>query len=579
MIQDQIAVLIHGAVLTAQESGTLPPFEAPSVEMTPVERPKQEGHGDFASPIAMQLASIARRSPRQIADAIAAHIPTGEASGGVLAGVEVANPGFINLRLAPSWLAAQVDRVLSDGPGYADLAIGQGKKAQVEFISANPTGPLTVGHGRGAVLGDVLSSILTAGGYKVTREYYFNDGGLQMKNLAQSVRLRVQELQGGQDAFPGDLYQGEYIMDIARDLLARHGDDVVDWDWTRLRDAAVSVIFADIRATLDRLGIHFDVYFNETTLYDRGRPGNLWEIVDGLRAAGLAYDAEGAVWFKATEFGSDKDRVIIRSSGEPTYRLPDIAYHVDKIARGFDVIVDVLGADHVAQHPDIMAAVGALKGQAERIHVVSHQFVTLVRDGAAVKMSTRKATYVTLDELIDEVGVDAMRFFMVNRSADSQFEFDLDLAKARSDDNPAYYIQYAHARTAGILDRTAPRYGIAYDEAADAALLTHPAEIALIGCILRLEEVLAHAVARLEPHHLASYAVELATRFATFYHDCRVLKPEDAPLSQARLKLVKVTRIALARTLDLLGMTAPDEMSRPATETDSVGENDEQPLF
>lgn len=575
MIQDQIAALIHGAILAAQESGTLPLFEAPSVETTPVERPKQEGYGDFASPVAMQLARVAHRSPRQIADAIAAHIPVGEPSGGVLAGVEVANPGFINLRLSESWLTAQVDRVLSEGPHFADLTIGQGKKAQVEFISANPTGPLTVGHGRGAVIGDVLASILEAGGYEVTREYYFNDGGLQMKNLAQSVRRRAHQLLGGHDVFPDDLYQGEYIVDIARDLLAEHGDDVVDWDWTHLRDAAVAVIFADIRVTLDRLGIVFDVYFNEMTLYDRARSGNVWEIVDRLRTAGLAYDAEGAVWFKATEFGSDKDRVIIRSSGEPTYRLPDIAYHVDKIARGFDVVVDVLGADHVAQHPDIMAAVGALNGLSESIHVVSHQFVTLVRDGAAVKMSTRKATYVTLDELIDEVGVDAMRFFMVNRSADSQFEFDLDLAKSQSDDNPAYYIQYAHARTAGILDRTAPRYGIAYNPAADVTLLTHPAEIALIGYILRLEEVLAHAVTRLEPHHLAYYAAELATRFATFYRDCRVLKPEDVGLSQARLKLVRATRIALARSLDLLGMSAPDEMSRPPTETDIVaGEND-----
>jgi len=569
MIQDQIAVLIHGAVLAAQENGALPPFEAPSTDATPVERPKQDGHGDFASPIALQLARLARQSPRQIADAIAAYIPVGEASGGVLASVEVANPGFINLRLSASWIAAQVDRVLSAGPRYGDLAVGQGKRAQVEFISANPTGPLTVGHGRGAVIGDVLSSILLAGGYEVTREYYFNDGGLQMKNLAQSVRLRAKELQGGQDVFPDDLYQGEYIADIARDLLAEHGQDVVEWDWTRLRDAAVAVIFADIRVTLDRLGIHFDVYFNEMTLYDRERSGNVWEIVDKLRAAGLAYDAEGAVWFKATDFGSDKDRVIVRSTGEPTYRLPDIAYHMDKTGRGFDLIVDVLGADHVAQHPDIMAAVGALDGGAERIHVVSHQFVTLVRDGAAVKMSTRKATYVTLDDLIDEVGVDAVRFFMVNRSADSQFEFDLDLAKSQSDDNPAYYIQYAHARTAGILDRTAPRYGIAYAPDAAVGLLVHPAETALIGYILRLEEVLGHAVARLEPHHLAYYAVELATRFAAFYRDCRVLAPEDLPLSQARLKLVRATRIALARSLDLLGMTVPDEMSRPTVEVNA----------
>jgi len=558
MIQDQLAPLIHQAIVAAQASGALPAFETPAAETIPVERPKQEDHGDFATAIAMQLAKIAGRPPRQIAEAIVAHLPLDPT--GLLASAEVAGAGFINLRLGVPWLARQVDRVLADGPHYADPSIGTGLTAQVEFVSANPTGPLTVGHGRGAVIGDTLSNMLEAGGYQVTREYYFNDGGLQMKNLAESVRVRARQALGEGVEFPADLYVGAYISAIAQDLIARDGPAVVDQEWTVLRDEAVAVIFTDIRRTLERLGVRFDVYFNEMALYDRERPVNVWRTVEELRARDLAYDAEGAVWFRATAFGADKDRVLVRSSGEPTYRLPDIAYHVDKLQRGFDLSVNVLGADHIAQYPDILAAVGALGHAAARVRIVTNQFVTLLRDGEVVKMSTRRATYVTLDELIDEVGADAVRYFMINRSPDSQFEFNLNLAKEQSDENPVYYIQYAHARTAGILLRQAPKYAIAFDPEADVRLLGHPAEVALIGQILRLEETLVSGIKRLEPQHLATYATELATRFSTFYRDCRVLRPEDTPLSQARLKLVRATHIALARALELMGVRAPEEM-------------------
>ncbi len=558
MIQDQLAPLIHQAIAAAQASGDLPAFETPVAGVIPVERPKQEEHGDFATPIALQLARTARQSPRQIAEAIVAHLPLDAT--GLLASAEVAGAGFINLRLGVPWLARQVDHVLADGPHYADPSLGAGRTAQVEFVSANPTGPLTVGHGRGAVIGDTLSNMLEAGGYRVTREYYFNDGGLQMKNLAESVRVRARQALGEGVEFPADLYVGDYISAIAQDLIARDGPAVVDREWTVLRDEAVAVIFADIRRTVERLGVRFDVYFNEMALYDRERPVNVWRTVEELRARDLAYDAEGAVWFRATAFGADKDRVLVRSSGEPTYRLPDIAYHVDKLQRGFDLSVNVLGADHIAQYPDILAAVGALGHDAARVRIVTNQFVTLLRDGEVVKMSTRRATYVTLDELIDEVGADAVRYFMINRSPDSQFEFNLNLAKEQSDENPVYYIQYAHARTVGILLRQAPKYAIAFDPEADVSLLGHPAEVALIGQILRLEETLVSGIKRLEPQHLATYATELATRFSTFYRDCRVLRPEDTPLSQARLKLVRATQIALARALELMGVRAPDEM-------------------
>jgi arginyl-tRNA synthetase len=558
-IQDQIAPLVREAIIAAQEAGDLPGFDVPAVAAIPVERPKSEEHGDFATPIALQLARLGHKAPRQIGEALARHLPVGEDQ--MLAAASVAGPGFLNVRLSPSWLAKHVDQVLAAGADYANPTLGAGKSAQVEFISANPTGPLTVGHGRGAVIGDTLSNILIAGGYAVQREYYFNDGGLQMKNLAESVRARARQLRGESVELAESYYAGEYITDIARTLVEATGaDEVVGRDWTALRDAAVAVIFAEIRQTLDRLGVRIERYFNEMSLFDTGRAINIWQVLDALRTRDMAYDADGAVWFKATAFGADKDRVLVRSSGEPTYRLPDIAYHIDKLERGFDTVVDVLGADHIAEFPDITAAVGALGYDAGKLHIVINQFVTLVRGGEVVKMSTRKANYVTLDELIDEVGTDAVRYFMNSRTPGSHFEFDLDLAKQARDVNPVFYVQYAHARTAGILDRRAADFGIVFEPAADITLLRHPSELALVQQILRLEDALVQCIENLEPHHLTYYATDLATAFSTFYRDCKVLDPDALPLSHARLKLVKATQIALARALGLLGMRAPVEM-------------------
>ncbi len=557
-IQDQLAPLILEAIAAAQRAGDLPAFDL-TPDAIPLERPKTEEHGDFASPVAMQLARPARRSPRSIAETLARYLAPGSQE--LIAAVEVAGPGFLNFRLSPAWLAKHVDAVLAAGVEYANPGIGAGKSAQVEFVSANPTGPLTVGHGRGAVIGDTLANILAAGGYRVEREFYFNDGGLQMRRLAESVRARARQLRGEEVELPDDSYTGEYITDIAADLIAKMGDEaVVTADWTVLRDAAVAAMFAQIRQTLDSLGVHMDNFFNEMSLLDTSRPINVWTVVEDLRARGFAYDADGAVWFKATAFGADKDRVLVRSTGEPTYRLPDIAYHIDKLERGFDVAVNVLGADHIAEFPDITAAVGALGYDAGRLRLVINQFVTLMRGGEPVKMSKRKANYVTLDELIDEVGADAVRYFMNSRTTGSHFEFDLDLAKEMNDTNPVFYIQYAHARTAGILDRVAPTSGIAFDAAADVALLQHSSEQALIQQILRLEDTLVQCIERLEPHHITYYATELATAFSAFYRDCRVLDPEAPALSQARLKLVKATQIALARSLGLMGMGAPAQM-------------------
>jgi arginyl-tRNA synthetase len=475
----------------------------------------------------------------------------------MVASAEIAGPGYVNFRLRPDWLARQVDRVLAAGPRYADQELGAGRRAQVEFISANPTGPLTVGHARNAVLGDTLANVLAATGWRVTREYYFNDGGLQMKNLAESARLRARQELGEAVEFPEDYYQGEYIREIARNLLAQHGPAMLERDWTFFRDQAVEAIFADIRRTQERLGIHFDMYTNEARFYDSGA---IWRVLERLRERGHVYEADGAVWFRATQFGADKDRVLVRSTGEPTYRLPDIAYHVDKLERGFDLIVDVLGADHIAAAPDIISAVRALGYDADRIRPLVYQFVTLVRHGELVKMSTRKADYVTLDQLIDEVGADAVRFFLLMRSSDAPIEFDLDLARRRSDENPVYYVQYAHARTAGILDRAAPEKDIAFDPAADVRPLAHPSELALIKEILRLGDVLAACAERLELHPLTFYARDLASAFNDFYRDCPVLAAPETALVGARLKLVKAARIALARALGLMGMQAPESM-------------------
>jgi arginyl-tRNA synthetase len=550
MTRNAIQTLIATALGAAQASGALPAAELPEIV---VEQPQRADHGDFATPVALTLAKPMRRAPREIAQAIVAHLPASE----MIAAVEIAGPGYVNIRLRPDWLAGQVDHVLAAGPRYADQDLGAGRRAQVEFISANPTGPLTVGHARNAVLGDTLANVLAAAGWQVTREYYFNDGGLQMKNLAESLRLRARQELGETVEFPETYYQGEYIREIARDLLRRDGAEIVQRDWTFLRDRAVEAIFADIRGTQERLGVHFDIYTNEASFYESGA---IWQVLERLREQGQIYEADGAVWFRATSFGADKDRVLVRSTGEPTYRLPDIAYHVDKLERGFDLIVDVLGADHIAAVPDIVSAVRALGYDADRIRPLVYQFVTLIRQGELVKMSTRKADYVTLDELLDEVGADAVRFFLLMRSSDAPIEFDLDLAKRRSEDNPVYYVQYAHARTAGILDRAAPERGVVFDPAADVTLLTHPAELALIKEILRLGDVLSGCVERLELHPLTFYARDLASAFAIFYDKCPVLTAPDRALVGARLKLVKAVQIALARALGLMGICAPAEM-------------------
>ena len=516
------------------------------------ERPKQPTHGDWSTNVAMSLANQRRQNPRQLAEAIVANLMFDPL---LVKRTEIAGPGFINFYLAENWLYSELANLLSHGASFGKSQIGNGKKAQVEFVSSNPTGPLTVGHGRQAAIGDALSRLLEAVGYDVTREYYFNDAGLQMKKLAQSVFLRFQQLLGESVDFPDDLYQGEYIREIATRCRVQKGDGLTEADINYFKTFAVAEIFEDIKKTLARMGVVFDIYYNESSLYT---DGSIDKTKQALVEKGLTYERDGALWFKAAQFGAEKDRVLVRSTGEPTYRMPDIAYHITKFERGFDLVIDVFGSDHQATYPDVLAALGALGYDSSRIDVRIHQFVTLVRNGEQVKMSTRKANYVTLDELFDEVDPDAVRYFFLMRRMESHLDFDLALATKQSDENPVYYIKYAHARICSILRHAAER-GIKRTKA-DLTVLREPEEVKLIKALLDFPDVVLGSAQSREPHRIPTYLQELAGIFHNFYHLHRVVT-EDNKLSNARLDLCDAARIVIANGLQLLGVSAPETMA------------------
>ena len=554
----------------------LPDGFAPETVEVEFQTPNNPEHGDLATNVAMQLARPLRRAPRQIAEGIVEHIETDP---GEVEAVEIAGPGFINIRLAKDYLTTALADLLAKGPDFGRTDGGAGQTAIVEYVSANPTGPLTVGHGRNAVLGDTVANLLAWTGYAVDREYYFNDAGRQMRVLGESVRARYQaivdpetphkELEDGTvvpASFPEDGYRGEYVADVAQALFDAHGDALLGAETEApFTEAATEAVFAEISATLKRMGVEMDRYFAEKEVYASGA---VWEVVDGLKAKDLAYEKDDAVWFAtgklgktATRDGETKaqDTVLVKSSGEPTYRLPDIAYHLDKIARGYARIVDVFGADHIATYPDVVRAVRVLAGDeaAERIEVLVYQFVTLVRSGQPVKMSTRKATYVTLDELMDETGEDVARFFFLMRSPNTHLEFDLDLAKEAGEKNPVFYLQYAHARIASIIAKAAEQ-GLSAG-AADLSQLTHESAIALIKTLTQLPAEVRTAAETMGPHKLATYLREVATAFSAFYRDCRILgEPEGT--ARARLALATATQTVLANGLGILGLGAPDRM-------------------
>jgi len=547
-----------------------------------LEVPNNPDHGDFACNAAMLLTKRLRQSPRAIAEQLIERV--GDA-GGLLASAEIAGPGFVNVRLGDDRWHELLRRVLELGAHYGHSKEGDGQRVQVEFVSANPTGPLTLGHGRQAVLGDTLARLLEATGHEVTREYYFNNGGRQMRVLGESVRARYleqlgraatppaeafdlpedrypDELEGLPVVFPRDGYQGDYIGELAAALREQHGEALLEEPGDGLfRQAAQDRIFADIRRTLAAMRIEFDVYSNEMDLYEQGK---IEETLEALRAKGLVYESEGAVWLRATELGLDRDRVLVKSSGEPTYLLPDVAYHREKFRRRFDRVIDVQGADHKEQFPFVVAAAQALGCPGERIELVMHQFVTLTRGGEQVKQSTRKATYVTVDELLADVGNDVFRFFMIQRKAEGHLDFDLDLAEETDwKKNPAYYVQYAHARTHGI-ERQAREQGLAMPtaESVDVSALSLPEELDLLKKIAEFPDVVSRAAETREPHHVAYYARELAGLWNPYIQDRkrhRVLS-DDPAVTSGRLGLTLAVRTVVANALSLLSLSAPEQM-------------------
>ena len=580
-MEDTLAAAVRAALAGLPD---LPDDFDPAAVEVEFQTPGDPSHGDLATNVALQLARPLRRSPRAIADALAAGL---DVDPGRVASVEVAGPGFLNVRFADAHLAAGLADVLAQGDRYGRTDAHAGETAVVEYVSANPTGPLTVGHGRNAVLGDTVANLLEWTGYDVTREYYYNDAGRQMRVLGQSVRARYQQaldpgtptktLEDGlvvPESFPDDGYRGDYIADVARQLAEAHGDALLaDADEGRFTDAAKTAIFAEIEATLARLGVHQDTQFNERALYQGGGDAPVWDAVARLRDQGLVYDRDGAVWFRTGSLGKTvttqageqgKDVVLVKSSGEPTYRLPDIAYHLDKLARGFDLVLDVFGADHIATYPDVVRGVRALAGDAaaDRIEVVVYQFVTLVRGGEPVKMSTRKATYVTLDDLMDEVSPDVTRFFFLMRAAGTHLEFDLDLAKEASDKNPVFYLQYAHARIASI-ERKAAEEGVGGPPGSGSGpnldLLTHDSEQALTKLLLQFPDEVAQAAQARAPHRLAAWLRDVATAFSAFYRDCRIVGEAD-DLAAARLALATAAKTVLGNGLAVLGIDAPERM-------------------
>jgi len=521
-----------------------------------VERPKRSGQGDFSTNLALIAAGIEKTNPREMAakliDILAEYSDITDK-------IEVAGPGFVNFFVSGRVWQEVLPLICSQGGNFGPPKIGLGKRVLVEFVSANPTGPLSVGHGRQAVLGDAIARLLEATGYEVMREYYYNDAGRQMRVLAGSLRARYLELSGIPCELPEDGYQGEYIYDIARELIDEQGDKLKDIDGLEpFQKKAERAIFKDINGTLKSLGINFDNYYNEHTLYD---DGHIDDVVARLREQGLVYDQDGAVWFKTSKFGLEQDRVIIKSTGEPTYRLPDIAYHREKFRRGFDWMIDIFGADHIATVPDVMAGITALGLDASKVTVVLHQFVTLMREGKQVKMSTRKATFVTLDDLLAEVGPDVVRFFFLMRKADSQLDFDLDLATQQSQENPVYYVQYGHARLSSILRQAKDRdIDVSEDDDVRIALLTQPEELALLQDMAGYPELVKNAALDLAPHRIIFYLQDLAAKFHSYYNKHRVISEDDLEMSKARLQLVRGIRVVLSNGLNLIGVNAPDSM-------------------
>jgi arginyl-tRNA synthetase len=554
MIERRLIALVAEALAAAASelglSGDLPEIE--------LSKPRQKEHGDFSTNVALVVAARVNRPPREVAEVVVRHLPPTD----FLTSAEVAGPGFINFRLTTQWLTDVLREVERAGDAYGRAA-PNGRRAQVEFVSANPTGPLHIGHARNAALGDALARVLEAAGWSVEREYYFNDTGGQMDRFGASVDARYLQLLGREAEVPEDGYHGEYVTDLAREILDAEGPGLADLPSEervgRLQQLAANRVLERISNTLDRFGVRFDSYMHERVLEEKGE---IAAAIDRLREAGAAYEKDGAIWFRSTAFGDDKDRPIVRSNGKHTYFGADCAYLIDKFERGFDHIVYVWGADHHGDVARVKGAAQALGYDAERVEIVIYQWVSFLRGGEPVAMSKRAGTFVSLDELIDEVGTDAARFHLLMFSADVTMRFDIETVKAQTLENPVYYVQYGHARIASILRRAAER-GVDLRPIGDVdlSLLHHDAELDLLRAVADMPSQVATAAEIRAPHRLTHAAQDLAARFHRFYTDCPVLS-DDAELTQARLWLCRGAKQTIANLLGLLGVSAPESMER-----------------
>ena len=555
MRQSDIAEIVQQALARAQEDGALPAVE---IDEIPVERPQNPEHGDFATSLPMRLAKSMRMDPLQIAERLVEHVAANEN----IERVSAVRPGFVNFSLSSTWLTTQVETVLEAGDRYGDSGLGKGERVQVEFVSVNPTGPLHAGHARGAVFGSALANILEATGFDVQREYYLNDAGNQMEMFNRSLLARYKQHIGEAAELPKDGYRGEYMVELARKIAEANGAELEGLDadalLVRLSELGLERVIEALRNDLGEIRVQYDDWFSERSLYDNGQYKTVMGILD---EGGYVAKHDGATWFTSSALGDDKDKVLVRSSGAPTYFASDVAYHYNKLVeRGFDRVIDVWGADHQGHVPFMKAMVRALGIPQERVDLLIYQLVTLKRGEETVRLSKRAGDLVTIRELVDEVGADACRYFFLTRSPDSQMEFDLELAKKETPENPVFYIQYAHARTASIV-RLAKEREIDYRDG-DVALLTHEAELTLVRKMLLLPEIMQTMAEALQPHHLPHYSHDLATAVHGFYEKCRVVSsvPEDLPLTKARLKLVEAALLVLAKCLDLMSMSAPDRM-------------------
>ena len=552
MIKYKIAELLSQAVKQAVEKELLPSVALSDIA---VEHPQNPEHGDYASSLPLKLSRAMRMNPLAIAETLAGLIPPCDE----IEKVTVAHPGFVNFSLSGKWLASQVETVLSEKEAFGDVNLGDGQKIQIEYVSVNPTGPIHVGHGRGAILGSALASVLKSAGYEVESEYYVNDAGNQMDNFYNSLYARYRQALDLPYEMPDDGYMGEYVLDLAKEIVADKGDVYAsmpeDEAIAQIGSIGIERMIEAIKSDLESLGVQFDVWFSESSLFENGQYD---KAMDMLKVNNHIAEKEGATWFTSTALGEEKDNVLVRSNGTPTYFASDVAYHYNKLVeRGFDKVIDIWGADHQGHVSRMKAVLTALGIDEQRLHIIISQLVTLKRGKEIVRVSKRTGDLITLRELIDEVGPDVCRFFFLTRSADSQMDFDLELAVQQSNDNPVYYVQYAHARIASIL-RLASEKGIDYSDG-DVSLLTHDAELAYIRKMLQLPEMIDLIARTHEPHHLTYFAQEMATAFHSFYKQCRVVT-DDVKLTAARLKLVAAAKIVFAKVLGLMGMNAPETM-------------------